>query len=73
MRSQVLLGGVLIVVGLLLLYLLRDLVVKLIIFIVEFLGIVIALAFIAIGLALIFWPVRTWRVSIRTAVQSSSS
>jgi uncharacterized membrane protein len=67
MRMLSVLGVVLVLGGLLLLYLLRDLVLRIIIFLLEFLGIVVAIAFILIGLGLIFWPGRrrrAWRLDI---------
>jgi hypothetical protein len=60
MRSQVILGAVLFVVGLVLLYLLRALLFELIIFVIGFVGLIVAFAFVFGGLALIFWSRRDW-------------
>jgi uncharacterized membrane protein len=60
MRGQVVLGIVLILAGFILLYLLRDLVVKIIVFLIEFLGVAVAIALIVVGIGLIFWMDR-WR------------
>ena len=61
MRWSAVLGGILVVIGLLLLYLLRDLLFKIIIFVLGFIGIVIGLVLIGVGLGLIFGPRRMWR------------
>jgi len=62
------LGLVLVILGLVLLYLLRNLVVKIIIFFIEFLGIVVAIVLIAVGIGLLLWPgrrsKRIWRPDI---------
>ena len=64
MRLQPILGIILIIIGLALLYLLRDVLVRLILFVLGFLGIVLALILIVIGLGLIFFRRRSWRFSI---------
>jgi hypothetical protein len=60
MRSQVILGVVLLLSGLFLLYLLRGLLFDLIILALEFIGLLIAFAFIVGGIGLIFWSRRGW-------------
>jgi uncharacterized protein YjeT (DUF2065 family) len=68
MRGQEVLGLVLVIVGLVLLFLLRSLVLRIIIFLIEFLGIVVALVLIALGIGLLLWPGRRsnriWRRDI---------
>jgi len=68
MRGQEVLGLVLVIVGLVLLFLLRSLVLRIIIFLIEFLGIVVALVLIALGIGLLLWPGRRsnriWRLDI---------
>jgi len=68
MRGQEVLGLVLVIVGLVLLYLLRSLVLKIIVFLIGFLGIVVAIILIAIGIGLLLWPGRRgnriWRMDI---------
>jgi uncharacterized protein YjeT (DUF2065 family) len=68
MRGQEVLGLVLVVAGLVLLYLLRSLVFRIIIFLIEFLGIVVAIVLIAVGIGLFLWPGRRnnriWRRDI---------
>jgi uncharacterized membrane protein len=68
MRGQAILGSVLVIVGLVLLFLLRSLVLRIIIFLIEFLGIVIAIVLIAVGIGLLLWPRRRknriWRQDI---------
>jgi hypothetical protein len=60
MRSQVILGVVLVIAGLVLLYVLRGVLVDLILLVLGFLGVLLALGLIAGGLALIFWSRRAW-------------
>ena len=60
MRSQSILGGVLVIVGLVLLYFLRGVLVDLILLVLGFLGVLLAFLLIAGGLALIFWSRRRW-------------
>ena len=60
MRSQSILGVVLVIVGLLLLYFLRGVLVDLILLVLGFLGVLLAFLLIAGGLALIFWSRRRW-------------
>ncbi|MGA2874317.1 MAG: hypothetical protein ABSE82_02150 [Nitrososphaerales archaeon] len=64
MRLQPILGIILVIIGLALLYILRNVVVRLILFVLGFLGIVLAFILIAIGLGLIFFRRRNWRFSI---------
>ncbi len=68
MRGQEVLGLVLVIVGLVLLYLLRSLVLRIIIFLIEFLGIVVAIVLIAVGIGLLLWSGRRsnriWRLDI---------
>jgi hypothetical protein len=61
MRLQPIVGLILVIIGLALLYLLQDLVVKLILFILGFLGIILAVILIIVGLGLIFFRRRRWR------------
>jgi hypothetical protein len=60
MRSQSILGVVLVIVGLVLLYFLRGVLVDLILLVLGFLGVLLAFLLIAGGLALIFWSRRRW-------------
>jgi len=60
MRSQAILGVVLVIVGLVLLYLLRKVLFDLIVLVLGFLGVILALVLIAGGLAMIFWSRRPW-------------
>jgi len=60
MRSQTILGAVLVIVGLVLLYFLRGVLVGLILLVLGFLGVLLAFLLIAGGLALIFWSRRRW-------------
>jgi hypothetical protein len=58
MRSQTILGLVLVLVGLALLYVLRGVFIDLIVLVLGFVGVVIALVLIFGGLAMIFWSGR---------------
>lgn len=61
MRAQAVLGAVLILIGVFLLYELRGPLVQFIVIVLEAAGIFIALVFIGIGLALLFWrPRKFW-------------
>jgi hypothetical protein len=60
MRSQTVLGFVLVLVGLVLLYVLRRVFVDLILLVLGFLGVLLALVLIAGGLAMILWSRRRW-------------
>jgi hypothetical protein len=60
MRSQTILGLVLVLVGLALLYVLRGVFIDLIVLVLGFVGVVIALVLIFGGLAMIFWSGRRW-------------
>jgi hypothetical protein len=60
MRSQTLLGLVLVFVGLALLYVLRGVFIDLVLLVLGFVGVVIALVLILGGLAMIFWSGRRW-------------
>jgi hypothetical protein len=60
MRSQAVLGFVLVLVGLVLLYILRRVFVDLILLVLGFLGVLLALVLIAGGLAMILWSRRRW-------------
>lgn len=60
MRSQPILGLVLVFVGLALLYVLRGVFISLILLVLGFLGVLLALVLIAGGLAMIFWSRRRW-------------
>jgi len=61
MRSQTVLGVVLVLAGLVLLYLLRGVLLDLILLVLGFLGVLLGLLLVAGGLALIFWSRRRWR------------
>ena len=56
MRSRILAGLLLLLLGLGLLYVLRHVLVQLIVLVLGFIGVVVALALIAGGLGLILWP-----------------
>jgi hypothetical protein len=58
MRSQSILGVVLVLVGFVLLYVLRGVLIDLILLVLGFLGVLLALVLILVGLALVFWPRR---------------
>jgi hypothetical protein len=60
MQSQTVLGVVLVLVGLVLLYFLRGVLVSLILLVLGFLGVLLAFALVAGGLALIFFSRRRW-------------
>lgn len=60
MRTQPIIGGLLVITGVFLLYLLRDLLFKMIVVVVGVIGIVVAFALIVGGLGLIFWRRRVW-------------
>ncbi|MDG6934230.1 MAG: hypothetical protein JRN68_05990 [Nitrososphaerota archaeon] len=59
MRTSAVLGGVLVIIGLLILFILRDLVVRIILLALGLIGILVGLVLIALGLGLIFG--RWWR------------
>ncbi len=61
MRSQAIFGILLALVGLVLLYILRHVFLDLIVLVLGFLGVVLAIALIVIGLAMAFWPRGGWR------------
>jgi len=60
MRSQPILGLVLVLAGLALLYVLRGVFISLVVLVLGFLGVLLALVLIAGGLAMIFWSRRRW-------------
>ncbi len=60
MRFQAVLGVLLLVAGLALLYVLREVLIDLILFVLGFLGVLLAFALIVAGLGLIFWNPRRW-------------
>ena len=60
MRSQALLGVVLVLAGLAALYLLRKVFVDLILLVLGFIGVIVGLGLVAGGLAMIFWSRRRW-------------
>ena len=60
LRSQAVLGLVLVLTGLVLLYLLRHLLVDLVYLVIGFIGIVLGFALILLGLGMIFWPRGRW-------------
>ena len=60
MRSQAVLGFVLVLVGLVLLYALRRVFVDLILLVLGFLGVLLALVLIAGGIAMILWSRSRW-------------
>lgn len=68
MKLQSVLGIILVIIGLALLYLLRDVLVKLILFVLGFLGIVLGFIFILVGLGLIIFR-RGRRVYFRSFVR----
>jgi hypothetical protein len=59
-RSQAVLGFVLVLVGLVLLYVLRRVFVDLILLVLGFLGVLLALVLIAGGIAMILWSRSRW-------------
>jgi hypothetical protein len=58
MRSQSILGFILVLAGLVLLYFLRRVLLDLILLVLGFLGVLLAIVLVVGGLALIFWPRR---------------
>jgi len=54
-----------VMLGILILYVLRDLLIKLIIFLLGFIGIVIALVLIVAGFAMLVWRPKTWYRVVR--------
>jgi hypothetical protein len=60
MASRVFLGVVMLIVGLALLFFLRGVLIELILFVLGFLGVLLAFALIGAGLGLIFWSRRRW-------------
>jgi len=60
MRSQTILGVVLVVAGLLLLYALRGVLVGLVLLVLVFLGVLLAFLLVAAGLGLIYSSRRRW-------------
>lgn len=60
MRFQSVIGVIMLVVGLVLLYLLRDVLIDLILFLLGFLGVLLAFVLIGGGLGMIFWSRRRW-------------
>jgi hypothetical protein len=60
MRAQPILGLILVLAGLVLLYVLRGVFVDLILLVLGFLGVLLALILIAVGLAMVFWSRRRW-------------
>jgi len=60
MRSQAVLGVVLLVAGLALLYVLRRVFVDLVLLVLGFLGVLLALVLVFGGLAMIFWSRGRW-------------
>jgi hypothetical protein len=60
MRSQAVLGVVLVLVGLVLLFILRRVFVDLILLVLGFLGVLLAFVLILGGLAMVFWSRRRW-------------
>jgi uncharacterized protein YjeT (DUF2065 family) len=63
MRSHQVLGVVLLIMGLAILYLLRGTLETLIVFILDFLGVLLGIVLILVGLALLFFRRRVWRLS----------
>jgi hypothetical protein len=63
MRSSQLLGAVLFLAGLILLYLLRGVLFSLILLLIGFVGVVIAFILIFVGLGMLFFGGRRWRVN----------
>jgi hypothetical protein len=61
MRSQTILGAVMVLAGLVLLYVLRRVFVDLILLVIGFLGVLLALILILAGLAMIYWSRGRWR------------
>jgi hypothetical protein len=60
MRSQAVLGFVLVLVGLALLYVLRRVFVDLVLLVLGFLGVLLALVLVAGGIAMILWSRSRW-------------
>jgi hypothetical protein len=60
MRSQQILGVVLVLAGLVLLFVLRGVFIDLIVLVLGFLGVVLAFVLILGGLAMVFWSRRRW-------------
>ncbi|HEV2390299.1 MAG TPA: hypothetical protein VGS04_06195 [Nitrososphaerales archaeon] len=60
MRQQQVLGLVLLVAGFLLLYFLRGVFVELILLVLGFLGVILAIILIVVGLAMVFATRRPW-------------
>jgi hypothetical protein len=60
MASRTIVGVLMLVAGLVLLFFLRDVLIDLILFILGFLGVLLAFVLIGGGLALIFWSGRRW-------------
>ncbi len=60
MRGRAVIGVVLVLTGIVLLYLLRRLFVELVVLAIGFIGIIIGVAFIVGGLAMIFMPRSRW-------------
>jgi len=60
LRSQAVLGVVLLVAGLALLYVLRRVFVDLVPLVLGFVGVLLALVLVFGGLAMIFWPRGRW-------------
>jgi hypothetical protein len=60
MRSQVVLGAVLFLAGLVLLYLLRGFLYDVIVLVLGLLGLLLAIGLVFGGLALMFWRRRAW-------------
>jgi hypothetical protein len=60
MRSQSVVGVVLVLAGLVLLYVLRRVLLDLILVALGFLGVLLAFGLIAVGLALVLWSRRAW-------------
>ena len=60
MRSQAVFGVVLVLAGLVILYLLKGVFYDLVVLVLGFIGVVIGLALVLGGLAMIFWSGRRW-------------
>jgi hypothetical protein len=60
MRSQAVLGIVLLIAGLALLYVLRGVFIDLVLLVLGFLGVLLAVVMVVGGLALIFWSGHRW-------------
>ena len=65
MRSQQVLGIVMLLAGLVLLYLLRGTVFQLILLVIGFLGVVLAVILIVAGLGMVLFGGRRWRWTLR--------